>query len=59
MAAAIPFLKLDDGSEGFASNCFPVRAVINQTEDGRNICLQTDISVVMIYVMLCLDSEYE
>ena len=32
-------IKFDDGSGGFASNCFPVRGLMRQTEDGISMPL--------------------
>ena len=35
MAAA--GIKYDDGTGGFASTCFPVRGLLRQLEDGREL----------------------
>jgi len=32
--ATTPFVKFDDGSEGFAANCFPVRGLAQEGSDG-------------------------
>lgn len=39
MAAAIPWVKFADPeeSDSFAANCFPVRGLLQTTEDGMNI----------------------
>ena len=34
-------IKFDDGSGGFASNCFPVRSLIKQADEGKDQKLLT------------------
>ena len=36
---AIPGVKYDDGSIGFSANCFPVRTLMRQNEDGMPLTI--------------------
>ena len=37
--ATLPGLKLDDGLPGYSANCFPVRGLIRQAEEGEDLIL--------------------